>query len=215
MKAVLFDLDGTLADTLADIAFAMNRTLKSFDQPTHPIDAYRYFVGDGVRTLIERALADDQQHLVQPVLDVYMPYLMEHGADRAALYPGIAQMLDTLVEREVPIAVLSNKPHASACEVVMALASQWNWAVVRGQLDSEPHKPDPTGALAVAKKLNIEPADCFFVGDTRVDMETAVNAGMFGVGCTWGFRDREELEEYGAKVIIDTPKQLIDVVCGI
>ena len=212
MNAVIFDLDGTLADTLDDIAFALNRTLERFGLPTHPRDAYRYFVGDGVRVLIERAVPADRADLVEPILAEYLPYLVEHGADQATLYPGIADLLDALTARGIPFAVLSNKPHESTVEVVKKLADRWTFAAVRGQRDSEPRKPDPTIALDIARQLNVASANCFFVGDTRVDMETAVAAGMFAVGCLWGFRDREELEQFGAKAIIEHPVELLDVI---
>ncbi len=212
MPAVLFDLDGTLADTLDDIAFACNRILRQFGLPTHGREAYRYFVGEGVRRLIERAVPDGRADLVEPVLAEYLPYLIAHGADRATLYPGVAEMLDALAQRKVTMAVLSNKPHDSVTEVVAKLADRWRFDAVRGQRDPEPRKPDPTVALRIADQVNVAPGDCYFVGDTRVDMETATNAGMVGVGCLWGFRDRAELEHHGAKAIIAEPMQLLDVI---
>lgn len=212
--AVLFDLDGTLADTLFDIADAMNRMLAQHGQPTHELDAYRHFVGDGVRLLVERALPGDQQALVEPILAEYLPHLAEHGADHAALYPRIADMLDGLVERGLPIAVLSNKPDDATRLCIEKLCSRWTFSQVRGQIDGIPKKPEPNVALEIAESLGVAAGDCLFVGDTRTDMETANNAGMFAVGCTWGFRDRAELIEYGAHAIIDEPMQLMQLVVG-
>lgn len=214
MPAILFDLDGTLADTLDDITFACNRSLSHFGLPPHDREAYRYFVGDGLRLLIERAVPADRQELVDAVQAHYMPYLVAHGSDRAKLYPGIAELLDGLTDRTIPFAVLSNKPHPSTLQVIENLAGRWTFAAVRGQVEGGPRKPDPGGALELAQLMHTDPADCYFVGDTRTDMETAVAAGMHPVGCLWGFRDRAELEQYGAKTIIAQPMELINVVCG-
>jgi phosphoglycolate phosphatase len=210
--AVIFDLDGTLVDTLADIGHAMNYILEQFGLPGHDLDAYRYFVGDGIRQLVQRAVGEARADLHDAVLNAYRPYLIEHSADRADLYDGMADLLDALTGRAIPFAVLSNKPHDSVLAVQRQLLSRWDFAAVQGQVDGVPHKPDPTLALRVADELNTPPARCVFVGDTRIDMQTARNARMFAVGALWGFRDRAELEQHGADVVIDHPMQLIDVL---
>ncbi len=212
VRAVLFDLDGTLADTLFDIADAMNRMLTQYGLPAHSENDYRHFVGDGVRQLIERALPTDRTDLLEPILAAYLPYLAEHGADHATLYPGIAEMLDALVKMEIPIAVCSNKVHDATRLCIDKLCAPWNFAEVRGATDGIPKKPDPQVALEIAGLLDAAAGDCLFVGDTNTDMKTANNAGMFAVGCTWGFRDRAELLETGALAIIDEPMQLMQLI---
>ena len=212
LRAAIFDLDGTLAETLADIGNAMNHTLEQFELPTHPLDAYRYFVGDGVAKLAERVLAEDRQDLCDDIVAGFKSYYQDHCMDTSRPYDGIPELLTELIARDIPIGVLSNKPNDATQEVMRSMFAQWPFTCVRGQMPGGPKKPDPSGAVAIAQMMALQPAECMFIGDTSTDMKTACNAGMYAVGVTWGFRDRDELVEHGAKTIIDHPSQLLDLL---
>ena len=207
--AVIFDLDGTLADTLEDIADSMNAALLQLGQPTHTRDAYRSMVGEGVVSLALRALPPEQKHLLDEAVAGFRAHYEAHIVDHTRLFPQAAKVLDALVARGQKIAVLSNKFDAMTQRIVQKCLAGWPIAVVFGERAGVPRKPDPTAALEIATKLGIEPSRIAFVGDTRIDMETAVNAGMYGVGVQWGFRAREELEGAGAKQIAGTAEELI------
>jgi phosphoglycolate phosphatase len=213
-RAVLFDLDGTLADTLDDIADAVNHALASHGLPTHPRDAYRTLVGEGVDRLVEKAVPADRAELHDSVYGGVRDYYLEHMLDKTAPYDGIPQMLDNLAARGIPMAVLSNKPGPATERIVAALFGRWTFAAVVGQTPDEPHKPDPGAALRIAAAMDAHPADCLFLGDTSTDMETAVAAGMFPVGALWGFREAEELLAYGARALIERPADLLPLVDG-
>lgn len=202
---IIFDLDGTLVDTLGNIAALMNRTLTEFDQPTHPTESYRRFVGDGVRSLAERVLANDRQHLVEPLLAVYQPRLAAEGAKGVAPYPGIPALLSAINAADLPMAICSNKPQAGVEQVVATLLHDWHFDAIFGQRPDLPHKPDPTAPLTIARDLGWAPDKVLYFGDTDTDMQTAVNAGMVAIGCSWGFRDAEELKTHGAQIVIDRP----------
>lgn len=209
MKAVLFDLDGTLTNTLDDIADAMNRSLRLHDLPEWPVDAYRYLVGDGAKKLAERAVRE-RQELAISVQQTYQAYYQEHTRVKTQPYAGIPEMLEAIQARGVPMAVLSNKPDADTKNVVAHFFPEIRWAVVRGQVEGVPVKPDPTGALAVAAAMGVEPGEVLYLGDTATDMHCAVNAGMHPVGAVWGFRTAQELQESGAEHLAAHPKAVLD-----
>ena len=210
-RPVIFDLDGTLVDSLDDIADAANRCLVAHDLPTHPTDAYRAFVGDGVRALIERAAADTPARWDELERAFRHDY-PRHLVVRTAPYPGIVATLQALRRRNHPLAVLSNKPHDATQEVVRALFAEDLFQVVEGHRPERPRKPDPAGAFDVARALGVAPEQAVFVGDTRTDMETAVAAHMTPVGVLWGFRGREELVAYGAQHVVSRAEELLDVL---
>jgi len=207
-QAILFDLDGTLADTLAGIAQCMNDVLARYDLPMHEPDAYRRMIGDGITKLVERALPDDQRHRVEPFIAAYLPHLETHGTSLARLYEGVPMMLDTIVERRIPMGVYSNKPHDATAAVVGQLLDRWPWQVVRGHLADTPVKPDPTVALQLCGELGTIPGAMWYVGDSNVDMDLAAAAGFIGIGAAWGMRGRAELEAHGAAHVLDAPDQL-------
>jgi phosphoglycolate phosphatase len=209
--AFIFDLDGTLADTLSDIASAMNRSLRAHGLSQHALTAYRHFVGGGVRVLAERAIAAEDHHRIEQVLATFRSDYFAHLLVDTAPYPGIVDMLARLAERGCKLAVLSNKPHDATRRVVASLFADVPFVSVYGQRDEVPKKPDPVAALAIAEELGVAPARIVFVGDTAVDMKTAVGAGMAGVGCLWGFRDAEELRDAGATRLVTVPAELLDV----
>ncbi|MCS7048875.1 MAG: HAD-IA family hydrolase, partial [Verrucomicrobiae bacterium] len=208
-RAVLFDLDGTLIDSLADLANATNYALAKLGCPTHPREAYRYFVGDGARTLCARALPADRQDLVERALELMRAHYERHCFDESRPYPGIEDLLAALQRRAVPMAVLSNKPDAFTKRVVRHFFPKVTFAVVRGQLLHLPLKPDPMAARQIAEDVGIEAAHWLYLGDTNTDMRTARAAGMFAVGALWGFRPREELEEAGAEAVVAAPSEVL------
>jgi phosphoglycolate phosphatase len=213
-KAVLFDLDGTLIDTVDDIGDAANRVLSNRKFPTHSISTYRLFIGEGVRMLLTYALPEEdrKKELITACLKEFIEDYRYNYNVKTKLYDGIPELLDILTLRGLKLAVLSNKPHPITKDCVEFFLSQWDFDVVLGQIDSIPRKPDPQGALEVAQRLAIPPSNFIYLGDTAIDMKTAVSAGMFPVGVLWGFRSLKELKENGARGLIDAPMQLMDII---
>ena len=212
-RAVLFDLDGTLLDTLHDIADSANAVLAGHGFPTYAATMYRQFVGEGVATLLARALpADcrDPQRIAQYAAEFREVYGQKWNVHTQP-YEGIVPLLDKLSAEHVPMAVLSNKPDEFTQKCVRQYLPRAGFAAVVGQRDTHPRKPDPTAALALACQLSV-PADQFlYLGDSAVDMETARRAGMQPIGAGWGFRSRQELRDGGAAAIIDHPLDLLEI----
>lgn len=216
-RAVLFDLDGTLLDTLQDIADAANRVLADAGLPTHPFDAYRRFVGRGVRALLERATADakglDDRWLDRAVQSFAATY-RETWNRHTRPYAGIEELIERLRESGVLLAVLSNKPDEFTRLCVDEYFGGDVFQQVRGERVGKARKPDPGAALEIAEALGVAPSDFLFVGDSDVDMRTAVAAGMTPVGALWGFRTAEELRAAGARVLLERPRELLGHVTG-
>ncbi len=215
-QAVIFDLDGTLLDTLDDLADSANRVLDQLGFPTHSVDAFRYFVGDGVGELVRQMLPEDRRDR-QTMADITDGYRREYGQHwnvKTRPYDGIEAMLDELTARGVRIAVLSNKPDVYTQQCVSELLSSWRFDPVIGHHDGIPRKPDPAGAFQIADRLELSPAEIAYVGDTGTDMQTAVAAGMFAIGVVWGFRPEEELRSNGADAIAAEPRELIGLISG-
>lgn len=211
-QAILFDLDGTLLDSLGDIAGALNHTLAHFGLPQHEVDAYRAFVGEGVEQLVDRALGEHAAAHRAQVLPAYRAYYREHLAVHTRPYLGIPELLAALVTRRVPLCVLSNKPDDATRTLVEHFFPTTPFVLVAGHKPDVPRKPDPTAALAMAAHLGLPPQACAFVGDSNIDMQTAAAAGMLAVGVSWGFRGRAELEGHGAAAVIDEPAALLRVL---
>ncbi len=209
-RAVLFDLDGTLLDTLDDIAGAMNTALAAFGLRPWERDAYRYLVGNGARILAERAVRD-RADLTEEVLKVYQGQYEAHQLEKTRPYEGMPEALRRMADLGIPMAVLSNKPDADTRRIIAHYFPGIPFAHVQGQLPGVPRKPDPTAALAISEKLGI-PAGCFlYAGDTSVDMECAVRAGMRPTGVLWGFRTYTELQGSGAEFLISQPEELAEL----
>lgn len=211
-QAVMFDLDGTLADTLADITSAGNHVLARLGHPPIDQERYRYLAGQGARSLLCTALGPEKEHLVPEGLAMFRAYYEVHGLDHVRPYRGIPDLMQELTKRGIRMAILSNKPEAAVHQVVQHLFDDDLFEIARGHLETPGApglKPDPAGALAIADQFGIEPAAWIYVGDTRVDMETAHAARMFAVGVLWGFRDELELRESGAEAIIREPSELL------
>jgi phosphoglycolate phosphatase len=213
-EAVLFDLDGTLIDTLDDIGDAVNRVLSKKNFPIHANSVYRNFVGDGSKVLIERALPE--QYRKDDIIDAchkeYIDNYSQNYNVKSKPYPGIPHLLDALIDNGLRLAVLSNKPDAITQKCIKTILPTWNFDVVFGQRKSIPRKPNPQGALETAKIMSIPPSHFLYLGDTAVDMKTAVSAGMFPVGVLWGFRPLTELRENGACAVIEEPMALLDII---
>jgi phosphoglycolate phosphatase len=209
IDGVIFDLDGTLVDTLADIADALNHVLAARGLPTHGLDDYRRFIGAGVELLVQRAVPETALAHGPAIIAEYRAYYAEHMLDRSVPYPGIAEMLAQLGSGGVPLSVLSNKPDAATRHIIAALFPEVPFVDVVGQRPDRPRKPDPSVALELAARLRVAPARCAFVGDSDFDMQTARAAGMLAVGVTWGFRGSAELMQNGAHALIERPAELL------
>jgi phosphoglycolate phosphatase len=212
--AVIFDLDGTLVDSLEDLADAMNSVLESLGFPTHPREPYRRFVGDGVVMLVRRAVPPDVKD--EGSIAEYVSMMREEYARRwlnkTRPYPGVVELLSALRDHGLRTAVLSNKPDQATRTIVSKLFADQPFDHVQGALPDTPLKPDPTSAVEIATTLKLDPERIVCVGDTNVDMRTGRRAGTFTVGVTWGFRDEDELRGSGAQHIIHHPSDLLELL---
>jgi len=209
--ALLFDLDGTLVDSLRDIAEAWNAVLMEEGYTPHPVEAYRYFVGDGMAMLVRRAhpkgaslSEDDIRTKVTAMRSAYAERWKNHSAP----YDGIPKLLQRMLDLPLPMGVLSNKPEPFTKDMVRYLFPETPWQTVRGAREGVPVKPAPDAGKEVLTEWNLKPEQVWYIGDTRTDMEFATALGCVPVGVTWGFRDRAELLATGAKIVVDSPKAL-------
>ena len=210
-KTVIFDLDGTLLDSIYDIALCMNEVLTSLKLDTYKIDEYKYFVGSGLDVLIDNALKNSielKDEATKRFKELYEFNLHKNTKP----YDGIYELLDELVKLDCNLAVLSNKPDFMTKEYVKTLFKDYPFLEVHGQKEQQAKKPDPIQALNIASKLKINPSEIFFVGDTKVDMQTAKSANMKAIGVLWGFRDEKELRENGADFIVKEPLEIINII---
>ncbi len=203
--AVIFDLDGTLLDTLDDLRDALNYTLHAFGYPQRTLDEVRRFVGNGIPNLIERATSPDAP--IQEMLDVFLPYYQRHNMDKTRPYAGVSEMLDRLKEQGRLMAIVTNKVHAASQALCGRFFPQVD--VVVGSQPGLPNKPAPDMVRAAMERLGVGPAETVYVGDSEVDLATARNTGLDCVCVTWGFRDREELERQGGTVFAASPTELV------
>lgn len=211
-KAVIFDLDGTLADTIASITYCGNLALSRFGLPSFGEEDYKHFVGDGAAMLIRRALLAAGDERLEHFDEVYETYLEIFAKDcmyQVKPYEGICALLEELKRLSVRIAVLSNKPDRDSLRVVEALFGKGYFDFVQGQRADIPRKPDPAGVYRIMEAFVLPAGDFLYVGDSGVDMKTGRAAGIFTVGVLWGFRDRKELVENGADAVISKPLELL------
>lgn len=212
-RAVIFDLDGTLLDTLDDIADAANAALRRFGLPPHPRDDYRRMVGDGMALLARRALPEGAfESCASEWIEEVKREFRSIWPRRTRPYDGIPELLDALVSRGLLLAILSNRPEDLARMMVREMLGRWRFEAIEGAGADGPPKPDPARAFAIAKAMGLAPEACAFLGDSDVDMKAASAAGMLPVGALWGFRGREELVASGAKILIERPGDLIPLV---
>jgi phosphoglycolate phosphatase len=213
-RAAIFDLDGTLLDTLDDIADSMNAALKRLGLATHEPRAFRYLTGDGIRSMAERSLPvlERDETTIEACIQGFRSEYEKRWAAKTRPYPGIPGLLDELSRRGMTLSILSNKLDIFTNILARHFLARWHFSFIIGSRPDLPQKPDPSGALVIARKLGISPTQFIYLGDTGVDMRTAVLAGMFPVGALWGFRDEKELLENGARAVIRHPFELLQLL---
>ncbi|MFK7788396.1 MAG: HAD family hydrolase [Phycisphaeraceae bacterium] len=212
LAAAIFDLDGTLLDTLTDLSNSANHALKAVGRPTHEREAYRTLVGQGVDNLFIDALGPEHQNLHSQAVAAFHSHYADHRFDTSAPYAGIWRLLNTLQENQVQLGVLSNKPHLATVDVIDRYFSDVKWSVVRGHKPGTAPKPVPTSAREVIAEMGVPAEQCAYVGDTKVDMLTGKAAGMYTIGVSWGFRSVKELQDNGADAIADSADELIELL---
>lgn len=215
-KTIIFDLDGTLIDSLEDIAICMNTVLKELNLPIHKMNDYKYFVSGGVSVLVDNVLKalniDFTEELKEKITANFKEIYDVKLHDKTKPYAGIYELLDELVKLDCNIGILSNKPHESTLAHVNSLFSKYNLKEVHGQKAHIEKKPNPTAAILIANSFNIPCEKIYFVGDTMVDMQTAKNANMISIGVLWGFRDEKELKDNGANFIVKHPLDILEII---
>lgn len=210
-KLVIFDLDGTLLNTIADLAAATNYALQACGYPTHDTDAYRFFVGNGINKLFERALPEGtrSKENVLKIRSLFVPYYNEHNADLSRPYPGIENLLETLQEKGYMLAVASNKYHEATQKLIKQYFPHINFLAILGQRENIPAKPDPQVVYEIMEKAGVKRNEVVYIGDSSVDMQTGANAGVTTIGVCWGFRPRAELEAYNPSLIAEQAEDIL------
>ncbi|WP_372755691.1 HAD family hydrolase [Labilibaculum sp.] len=212
IKGVVFDLDGTLANSIEDLADSMNAVLKEKKFPTHDYATFKTYVGRGLQSMVKNALPESSsdEATLKECFDKMMELYDKNCINKTCLYPGIPELLTALQKKGIKIAVFSNKANELTQKVVQDLLADWPLALVIGAGGDIPRKPDAKGALLISEKMGFTPEEIIYVGDSGVDMQTAHNAGMYAAGVLWGFRDMEELLENGAQTLVENPMDLLE-----
>lgn len=213
--AVIFDLDGTLVDSVDDITASLNHALAAEGLPAQSRESVTSMVGDGAGVLVARAAPDADEAVQARVLATFGAHYADHCADRTRIYPGMDMLLDGLSSAGWPLAVLSNKPHDFTQRCTRRLLSRWHFAAVLGASDDVPRKPDPTAALMLADALGRTPAEVFFVGDSPGDVATGRSAGMVTISVAWGYRDVALLHAAAPDVLVLSPVELLNRLMAI
>ncbi|HJF85568.1 MAG TPA: HAD family hydrolase [Megamonas hypermegale] len=211
-KAVIFDLDGTLVNSLNDLAASVNIVLASYNLPTHDVESYKYRVGNGIRKLMQRSLPEDKQDLLDEALEKFKAVYARHNMDKTRPYEGITELLEKLRAQNIKLGVCTNKHDEAAKVIIKALFGEDIFDEIIGDKQGLKRKPDPGKVLTMAQNWNLQPQEIAYLGDSGVDMQTAVNAGMLAVGVLWGFRTEAELKENGADILISSPLELLQAV---
>lgn len=211
-KLVIFDLDGTLLNTIADLGEACNYALRQLGYSEHALSTYNYMVGNGVRKLVERAEPDADAETVERLLAIFREYYDLHSADNTRPYPGIPELLRTLTDNGVAVAVASNKYQSAVEHIIAHFFPDIPFAAVAGQVDMRPVKPDPSIVFAILNEHPTPKAEVLYVGDSGVDMETARRACVESVGVSWGFRPVSELRKTYADHIVTNPSEILEIV---
>lgn len=214
-KVCIFDLDGTLADTVESIARVGNLVLEHYGLPPQPVKDYNYFAGDGVDMALKRALAaagDTRGIYYEEGKTLFRTWFAEDPLYHVKPMEGICPVLEAIKSLGVKIAVFSNKPHREAIHVAETIFGKGCFSMIQGQMERIPRKPAPDGALLIADTLHAKAGECLYLGDTNTDMDTGRAAGMDTVGVTWGFREAKELKEHQAKYLIDSPRQILEIL---
>ena len=213
-KVVIFDLDGTLLNTIADLAQSTNHALNVLGYPTHEESAYNFMVGNGINKLFERALpetAKNEENVLR-VRKEFIPYYDAHNADKSHPYPGIPELLEQIQSQGLQIAVASNKYQAATQQLRAHYFPKINFVEVLGQREGIPAKPDPSIINEIMTKAGVKQEDILYVGDSNVDMQTAHHAGVTAIGVAWGFRPRTELEALHPAHIIEKAEELLPLL---
>lgn len=215
IKAALFDLDGTLVDTLEDLANSCNLALTKYGFPTHDLEAYKIFIGNGMKDLIDKILPEDSrdEETHRKVFEAFFEHYSKHFADKSRAYDGLYEVVCDLKNKGYKVAVVSNKIQVMTDEVVKKCYGDL-FDIVCGNREGYPPKPDPTLTLKIIAELGVKPEECVFIGDSGNDAKTAVNVGCIGIGVLWGFRGRDELSEGGDKYFAETPRELFSIIEG-
>lgn len=213
-KGIIFDLDGTLVNSLGDLADSMNIVLEKYGFPSHELQEYKLFIGNGLKNLVYEALPEESrdENLLIECYDSMMKEYRKNCINKTQPYDGILELLEELAASEMKLAVFSNKVDDLTKKVVKALLPNHNFEVILGASSEIPRKPSPIGALQISQQLRLSPEELIYVGDTDVDMKTANSAGMFSVGVLWGFRTKEELSKNGARYLLNHPWELIQML---
>lgn len=211
-KTVIFDLDGTLLDSIEDIASSMNKVLESLQLPTHKIEDYKHFVGGGVDILVENALSNQSKEIKYEVIKRFKIEYDGKLHSKTLPYDRIYELLDELKKLDINLAVLSNKPHEFTVSYVNHFFKNYNFKEIHGQKKDVPKKPDPKAALDIVKCLDSSCENTYFIGDTKIDMQTAKSANMTAIGVLWGFRDEKELRDFGADFIVSNPLEILKII---
>ncbi|MFP4060039.1 MAG: HAD family hydrolase [Bacteroidota bacterium] len=214
-EGVIFDLDGTLIDSLLDLANSGNSLLQKYGWPVHAADDYRHFIGSGAPKLVERIIPAeyrDKERIEELTLEFKALY-RDNCDITSKAYPLIKEVVLKLKEMGIRMAILSNKPHELTVRCVKKMLPESCFDIIMGQVDGEPRKPDPKVALDIAREMEIEPSKMVFIGDMEIDIITAVKGGFEPVAVSWGLRNKAELKEFGAKRIIDSPGEIIGLFC--
>ncbi|WP_300725055.1 HAD family hydrolase [uncultured Bacteroides sp.] len=213
-KLAIFDLDGTLLDTIADLAASTNYALSACGYPTHETDAYRFFVGNGINKLFERALPKPERNEgnVLKIRSLFVPYYNIHNADLSRPYPGITEVLEKLQQNGIKLAVASNKYQEATYKLIKQYFPDIDFIEIFGQREGVPVKPDPSVIFEIMEKAGAGKEETIYIGDSCVDMQTGINAGVTTVGVSWGFRPRTELESYHPQYIADRTEELLDYI---
>jgi phosphoglycolate phosphatase len=212
MKTAVFDLDGTIADTICDLGDAVNYGLEKLGFPTHDYAAYKKMVGNGAKKLCERALPEDKRDKTMELHKLFKEYYSQHYLDKTKLYDGIKETLERLQSSGVVLAVATNKPEDAAREIIWDLLPDIDFVKILGGVDYRPVKPDSAILIEIFSALPDEENEVYMIGDSNVDIRTAKNAGIRSVGCAWGFRGRAELEAEGADFIAEKPSDIADII---
>ncbi len=209
-RLIIFDLDGTLLNTIDDLAMSTNHALRQYGYPEHDLPAYRYFVGNGITKLIERALPEEarKENTITQLRTAFVTYYQKHKTDLTHPYPGIPELLHTLHRQGIRLAVASNKYQQGTVELIRHFFGNNLFSIVLGQRENVPVKPDPAIIEDILTFTAIPKSETLYVGDSGVDMQTARNSALTSIGVTWGFRPRRELEVNGANFIADSPEEI-------
>lgn len=212
IKAVFFDMDGTLVNSMNDLAAATNYAMGKFGYPAKPTENYAYYAGNGIYVMIERALEPNKvdKDTLKKIRDVFFDYYKDHCTVHTTVYDGVADLVDTLKSKGIKVGCITNKVEAIAKNIIGHFFGGMD--VVYGQVDGVPNKPDPLLTLKALGELGLDTKECLFVGDTSVDIETALNSGAVSLGVLWGFRTEDELRGAGANYIVNKASEILEII---